>query len=223
MDIKTVTSVFRIAGLYTLFGGLWIIASDRILEIMVKDPHSITEIQTYKGWIFVVISALLISLLISREFRSRMKTELLLRNEQKKNRMYIDVAEVILVVVGADERVKLINRKGAETLGVTENEIVGKNWFDSYLPEQIRADARNSFRALLDGKKNTGEYDEQQVRAKNGAERTIAWKSAALLDEEGKTLGMLELRRRRSPYAIRWRSNPPAGSVSSGRFAPSTS
>ena len=191
MDIKKFKLVSRIAGLYILFGGLWIIASDRVLEILIKDAHRITQIQTYKGWMFVMVSALLISLLISREFRARMKTELLLRNEQKKTRMYIDVAEVILLVVGADEQVKLINRKGAEILGLTESEVVGKNWFDSFLPDQIRADARNSFRAILDGKKFAGEYDEQLVLAKNGAVSTIAWKSAALQDEEGRILGML--------------------------------
>lgn len=191
MDNKTLKLVLRVAGLYILFGGLWITVSDLILEVFVNDPHRITVIQTYKGWMFVVISALLISFLISREFRARMKTELLLRHEEKKTRMYIDVAEVILVVVGADERVKLINRKGAEILGATESEIVGKNWFDSFLPDQVRADARNAFRDLLDGKKVSGEYDEQQVYSRNGAVHTIAWKPAALHDEEGKILGML--------------------------------
>ncbi len=43
-------SAQRIAGIYIFLGALWIILSDTLLAMLVRDPHTLTPIQTYKGW-----------------------------------------------------------------------------------------------------------------------------------------------------------------------------
>ncbi|MEW5773663.1 MAG: sensor histidine kinase [Thermodesulfobacteriota bacterium] len=50
----------RSALLYALFGGLWIVFSDRALEILVQDSAALTRLQTYKGWFFVGVTAILV-------------------------------------------------------------------------------------------------------------------------------------------------------------------
>ena len=50
----------RIALLYGVFGGLWILLSDRVVNSLVGDPQRLAELQTYKGWLFVLLSTLLI-------------------------------------------------------------------------------------------------------------------------------------------------------------------
>lgn len=57
----------RVAFLYALFGGLWILLSDRLLSVLVSDNEQLTRLQTLKGWGFVAFSALLIFLLLRRE------------------------------------------------------------------------------------------------------------------------------------------------------------
>ena len=47
---------------YALIGGIWIIVSDRVLAWAVNDTETLTVLQTYKGWFFVVMSALVIYL-----------------------------------------------------------------------------------------------------------------------------------------------------------------
>lgn len=52
-------SALKIALIYALVGVLWILFSDKALEWLVEDSQQLTRIQTYKGWAFVLVSAML--------------------------------------------------------------------------------------------------------------------------------------------------------------------
>jgi light-regulated signal transduction histidine kinase (bacteriophytochrome) len=54
------------AAIYLVVGGTWIALSDRALLALVGDSSALTTYQTYKGWGFVAVMALLAYLLISR-------------------------------------------------------------------------------------------------------------------------------------------------------------
>ena len=75
MFTKSQSEAFRVALrvslYYAIFGGLWILLSDRLLETFVKDITQLSSIQTYKGWLFVALSALLIHSLLWRELHLR--------------------------------------------------------------------------------------------------------------------------------------------------------
>src|SRR5512142_1439798 len=61
----------RAAILYTLIGCAWIVLSDRIAQAPFPDPAQLTIAQTYKGWLFVLGSALVLLVYIGRESRIR--------------------------------------------------------------------------------------------------------------------------------------------------------
>jgi PAS domain S-box-containing protein len=62
----------RIALLYLLFGGLWILLSDRILFLLVSHEATVTTYQTLKGWFFILVSgSLLYLLLLTQQIRDR--------------------------------------------------------------------------------------------------------------------------------------------------------
>jgi HD-GYP domain-containing protein (c-di-GMP phosphodiesterase class II) len=90
MEKETRGSVVRIAVLYALFGGLWIAASDRILETLVQDPHRLSLIQTFKGWAFVALSALLIAGLVRREMQKGRDSELLVQQAREQAACRLD-------------------------------------------------------------------------------------------------------------------------------------
>lgn len=50
-------------------------------------------------------------------------------------RNYFDLVQVMIVILDREGRVASINRKGCEILGYKEEEIIGKNWFDNFIPE----------------------------------------------------------------------------------------
>jgi len=128
---------------------------------------------------------------ILTDITDRKKAEQLLRKERDKAQKYLDVAAVIMVAIDSEQRVGLINKNGCQILGYSENEILGKNWFDNFLSETIRDDVREIFNRLLCGQSDGPEYHENPVLAKNGEERLIAWHNTVLRDDKGEVIAAL--------------------------------
>jgi len=127
----------------------------------------------------------------ARNYRRLEKSKELLRKERDKAKTYLDIAGVILLVIDADEKVSLINKKGAEVLGYKAEEIAGKNWFDHFLPQDIRDEVRTAFKRLMDEDAEAAEFFENPVLTQTGKERLIAWHNAILRDENGVIIATL--------------------------------
>src|SRR6266496_6584096 len=54
---------------YGFAAAVWILLSDRALSAVVTDPASIGQLQTYKGWAFVVVTTVLLYVMLRRELR----------------------------------------------------------------------------------------------------------------------------------------------------------
>jgi hypothetical protein len=50
----------RITGIYLILSVLWILFSDQLTEKLAANRALLTEISIYKGWIYVMITALLL-------------------------------------------------------------------------------------------------------------------------------------------------------------------
>ncbi len=103
----------------------------------------------------------------------------------------LDLAPVIFVAIDANEKVCLINKNGCEILGYAEDEVIGKNWFDSFLPENYRTQVRAVFKKLLNGEIAAYKYYENPILTKQGEERIIAWHNTVLTDDAGNIIGTL--------------------------------
>src|SRR3990172_7726550 len=88
-------------------------------------------------------------LALVRDISLRKETEEALHAEQAKAQQYLDIAEVIIVAIDANEQVTLINQKGCAVLGYRQDEIIGQNWFDLCVPSEERKDERTCFHKLL--------------------------------------------------------------------------
>lgn len=126
-----------------------------------------------------------------RDVTERQKAAEQLRQQRDLAQKYLDIAGVILVALNADGTVAMINKKGCEILGWHERQIVGKPWFDNFVPEYIRETIKKDFRKLIDGKIESVEYYENPVVQKDGSERLIAWHNTLLKDDAGKINGTL--------------------------------
>jgi PAS domain S-box-containing protein len=124
-------------------------------------------------------------------FRNLKEGERKVREEKNKLQNYLDIAGVILVAIDANQNVSLINKKGCEILGYGEKEIIGKNWFDTFIPERIREEVKAGFGKLTNGEVPPIEYFEKPVLTKTGEERMIAWYNAVLRDEQGNGVSTL--------------------------------
>ena len=111
--------------------------------------------------------------------------------EQDRMQRYLDIAGVMIVIIDADQKVSLINKKGCEVLGYKENEIIGKNWFDHFLPERFRVEVKEVFNSLMAGNIQPNEYYENPILTKNNEERVIAWQNTVIKDNKGNIISIL--------------------------------
>ncbi len=124
--------------------------------------------------------------ILKQEVRQRRAKELALKREKEKAQRYLDVAEVIMLVLDPAGRVALINQKGCRVLGLPEHEIVGRSWLDCFVAEN----QRNEVRGRLD-RRPVPDYLEYSIRTGSGEERIVAWHSTALPAEDGAPAGIL--------------------------------
>ncbi len=113
-----------------------------------------------------------------------------LQVERNKAQTYLDTAGVIILVLGVDQKVTSINRKGTEILGFAEAEILEMNWFDSFVPENQRADAKSEFNRLLTDVTSLARH-ENHIVTRSGEKRLIAWHNTRLLDADNNVTGVV--------------------------------
>ncbi|MGK0443679.1 MAG: diguanylate cyclase (GGDEF)-like protein [Bermanella sp.] len=65
---KSLASALRITVLYGVFAALWIVFSDKALELLITDVNIMTQAQTLKGWLFVAVTTGLLFVLVSNAF-----------------------------------------------------------------------------------------------------------------------------------------------------------
>jgi hypothetical protein len=77
-------TAFKIAFIYASISVIWILFSDQLLSIIVKDIETITRIQMVKGWFFVLATSYLIFLLLQKDIKKYCQVEEALRDSQEQ-------------------------------------------------------------------------------------------------------------------------------------------
>ncbi len=114
-----------------------------------------------------------------------------LRHERDFAQRLVDTAQVIVVVLDLDGCVMRINRYTEELSGYTLDEVRGKDWFTTFLPERDRNHIRALFATAFDGNGARGSVN--AILTKSGEEREIAWWDRILEDESGQRIGLLAI------------------------------
>lgn len=119
------------------------------------------------------------------------KAELALVREQEKALRYLNVAAAVFVVVDKNQKVSLINQYGCQLLGYPEEEIIGRDWFECFLPPDIRNNVKAVFLEAISGKMENLEFYENPILTRDGRERMMEWHNVLLRDETGQVIALL--------------------------------
>lgn len=140
----------RIAAGFLFFGVAWILASDRALEVLVRDVNRLSALQTYKGWLFVAATAVLLYVVVRREFHARLAAErgrLEMRRreisaregavaaERRASRILESVAEAFYAL-DRDWRFTYLNGNAERYFGRPRGELIGRRIWDLF-PESV--------------------------------------------------------------------------------------
>jgi PAS domain S-box-containing protein len=100
----------KIAGLYLLIGALWILFSDILAEKLATNSDILTKISIYKGWGFIIVTALMLYWLIQRHTGELME-------DQKKLRLITDAIPALVSYMDADRVYQFSNRAYEDWFG----------------------------------------------------------------------------------------------------------
>jgi len=128
----------RVAGIYLLFGVLWILVSDRVLAMLLAGHgESITVFQTYKGWLFVFLTAVLIYILTRDALQRLLTVRGQLDLSEERYRKLVTDVPVGIYHTGHSGELTFVNTYIAELFGVPGSEIMNSGWI-SFLHEEDR-------------------------------------------------------------------------------------
>lgn len=138
----------RIALFYFVFAGLWILLSDHLLAMLVTDISLLSRIQTYKGWAFVALSALVIYLLLRRELVLRQTTEGKISESEERHQLISSVTSDYMFSTrrGENGQFRLTWVAGAfeEITGYTFEEYIAHgSWRATVHPDDLAKDDRD--------------------------------------------------------------------------------
>lgn len=164
MKLLHLPAALRIALLYLLFGGGWILLSDHLLAALARDVATLTRLQTVKGWAFVLVSALLIYHLVHSSLHSMRQTEAELRQSEERYRQLFSNSMDAILLTAPDGSIFAANPAACALFGRTEQEIqrIGRAGL------MAKTDAR--WQAALTERARTGRFrGELTFRREDGA------------------------------------------------------
>ncbi len=123
---------FRATLVYVIFAGIWILASDWFLGVLISDPRLMTQIATLKGWFFVAVTACILYAQLHREWKLITRQQAEIRNSEQQLKLIINHSPSTIFVQDLDLRyISVINPplKLDETffLGHTDAELFSKD------------------------------------------------------------------------------------------------
>lgn len=128
---------------------------------------------------------------LQRQLEERQQSAAVLREAERRWRSLLDYVQLIVVGLDPLGQVNYVNPFFLSLTGYTENEVLGQNWFENFLPKSCQESVQIIFREVLD--QNLHPYYQNSILKKSGEERFIAWNNTRLQDSTGTIIGMISI------------------------------
>jgi PAS domain S-box-containing protein len=177
---------------YAIAGALWILLSDKVLGLLTSDPAALTHISIIKGWLFIVLTSLMLYALINRSASRMKRSEKEARLAESKYRDVVRSANIIIIQTDLAGRITLFNRFAQEFFGYSQQEVLGRNAVDAIIPEKNRSGIGLE-EMIRDTTKHPARYGSTEIEhmRKNGERIWVAWAHKPVLDRHGRIEGYL--------------------------------
>ncbi len=146
----------RVTLLYAVSAAAWIVASDSILGAIVHDPALVTALSILKGWLFVLVTGLLLYVLVSRGVRP-------IADSAEEYRGMFEGHPSIYLKVDGGGTILSVNPAGAEQLGYAPGELSGRSVLHLYA-DSDRQVVMEKIELLTSGSANVARWEAQAAR-----------------------------------------------------------
>jgi len=169
----------KISLVYALAGAGWILFSDLVLSIFIREPAAITRLQTLKGWFFITVTTLLLYGVLRRNMSSVEKSALALRESEEKFHMLVETASGAIFIYR--EKLLLANQAMERLTGYSKLELLGMNFYDLVHPD-FKGPLREHCEALARQAAHPMRCEFKLI-TKSGDERWVDFSSSIIMFE----------------------------------------
>lgn len=204
-DMNAGKEALKLALLYLIVGSSWVAFSDEVLFRFNGNIQLYKSFQTYKGWIFVVLTAIAIYIFVYRGVtkvkqmnrivyksltelsattENLLATQEMLFQEKTLTDNVIKDANLIVYTWSLDGSIMSLNPYGEKVTGYKEEEVIGKSWAELFLYEQDMNLIDEMVKQLKTGqslKNNVG----NMWRTKDGEGIEFLWTDSPMYDDNG--------------------------------------
>jgi PAS domain S-box-containing protein len=118
------------------------------------------------------------------DITERRRAEEELRNSERRFRAVLENMSLIGLMLDREGRVLLANDFLLRLTGWEREEVLGRDWFDTFVPADIRGEVRSIFDRTI----GTGLFPvhfENEIVTRRGERRMVAWNNSLFSDEQG--------------------------------------
>jgi diguanylate cyclase (GGDEF)-like protein/PAS domain S-box-containing protein len=182
-------AALKIAASYLGIGLLWILASDEVVLMLWDDPQHINLVQHYKGWTFVLVTAVILFFLSQHFLAEQTRQADRLAESEARYQQVLDTTQEGVILIDAHANTVFCNRRIADLLGYTREEMLGRSGFELVAP----ADRAMLVRKLETRAKGRADIYEVRVLKKNGEELLVRLVATPMMDQAGTYIGSLAM------------------------------
>lgn len=113
--------------------------------------------------------------------------------ERKQLQYYLDTIPSIILILDEEGKIKLVNEFACNFYGYNRNEMLGKDFLQTFIPDRLLKKTIEKFNKILDGGIEEHRYVENWGLCKDKSEKLIAWKNSYIYDENGKIAGTISV------------------------------
>jgi len=128
---------------------------------------------------------------IARDLQEKYRLEKAISASIKRWDTLLDNVELIVISLDISGNITYLNPYFLKISGVDPHDTIGKNWFETFLPETDQ----DNLKAVYQGQLNNPKYAhyENPIQLADGTRLEIAWSNVNLYDEDGNIEGLITI------------------------------
>ncbi len=116
--------------------------------------------------------------------------EAMLKSESRL-RSIVKTALNVIIVLSPDHSILEFNPEAERVYGSRREEVLGKDYFELFLPRDLWKKVEDDLRMVMSGKETRG--FENSIRAADGSKRVMIWNVSRLADPQGRVIGVVTI------------------------------
>ncbi|TAF10559.1 MAG: PAS domain S-box protein [Nostocales cyanobacterium] len=128
---------------------------------------------------------------IARDITEQKQIEGALKESDRRWKSLLDNVQLVVIGLDINGNVEYANPFFLQLTNYTEIEVLGKNWFNNFLPHSQNHLIQTTFQEVIE--KNFYPHYQNPILTKSGEERMISWSNTLLRDVAGNPIGTISI------------------------------